>query len=331
MLSLTTDEIDEISRLLATLRCNHRSADDPEFLLTAQVHARLLPLRVHEYLNRFRRLETGIAMISGHPVDDVAVGRTPSHWNQLDSPSPTLDQDLLLVLYAAVLGDVFGWATQQDGRIVHDVLPIKEHEGEQLGTAADVLLDWHTEDAFHPHRADWVVLACIRNPGATPTTVALSDDLYLSDEEARVLRQPRFRITPDNSHLPQNNSAGAADFTVVEQLRSNPPAIPLLWGDPGRPYMRADPSFWAPADSEDEHARDALQHFSLEIERQLRDVVLRPGDFCFLDNYKVVHGRQPFAARYDGSDRWIKRVCVTRDLRKSWDGRADLLGQVLGG
>jgi len=35
-----------------------------------------------------------------------------------------------------------------------------------------------------------------------------------------------------------------------------------------------------------------------------------------------VHGRKPFTARFDGTDRWLKRVCITRDLRKSRDARA---------
>jgi Fe(II)/alpha-ketoglutarate-dependent arginine beta-hydroxylase len=331
MLSLGEQEIEEITLLLASLRRRYRGAEDPELLLDAAVHARRLPVRVQEHVNRFRREEPGYTIVSGHPIVDASVGPTPSHWNQLPDPSPTLDQDLLLVLYAALLGDAFGWATQQDGRIVHDVLPIKENEGQQLGTAADVVLTWHTEDAFHPHRPDWVILACIRNPTCTATTVAVSDDLQLAEDDARVLREPRFQILPDNSHLPQHNSGrGSVDFDAIEQLLVSPPAIPLLWGDPTRPYIRADASFWDVADPDDAEASAVLQRFSEEIERRLRDVVLHPGDFCILDNYKVVHGRKPFAAGYDGEDRWLKRVCVTRDLRKSRSIRPNLLSQVLG-
>src|SRR5919198_1391134 len=121
MLSLDTQEVQEIVELLASLRRNYESAEDPSFLLDASVSARLLPSRVQDYLNRFRRQEPGYLVISGHPIDDASIGPTPRHWNQLPYPSPTLEQDLLLVLYAALLGDVFGWATQQDGRVVHDV------------------------------------------------------------------------------------------------------------------------------------------------------------------------------------------------------------------
>jgi alpha-ketoglutarate-dependent taurine dioxygenase len=44
---------------------------------------------------------------------------------------------------------------------------------------------------------------------------------------------------------------------------------------------------------------------------------LQSGDFWFLDNFRVVHGRKPFKARHDGSDRWLKRVNVSCDQRKS--------------
>ena len=57
------------------------------------------------------------------------------------------------------------------------------------------------------------------------------------------------------------------------------------------------------------------------MDEVIEDDALAPGDFIFVDNYKAVHGRKPFKAHYDGTDRWLKRVNITRDLRKSRDGR----------
>jgi hypothetical protein len=31
----------------------------------------------------------------------------------------------------------------------------------------------------------------------------------------------------------------------------------------------------------------------------------------------MVHGRKPFRARFDGTDRWLRRLNVAVDLRKS--------------
>lgn len=331
MLHIGNDDLQEIASLITSLRGRYERADDPEFLYNATLLARDLPWAILDYLNRFRREEWGYALIRGHGDPQGGFGPTPAHWNRIEHPSPTLDRDFLLILYGAVLGDAFGWATQQDGRIVMDVLPIKEHEGEQLGTAADVELCWHTEDAFHPLRPDWIILACIRNPHRTATLIACVDDLRLSEEDVRVLLEPRFCILPDNSHLPKHNSnASNADFGTIDALSDRPPPISLLWGDPASPYIRADKSFWTLADLGDHEAQAALDRLSAEIRRNLREFCLELGDFCFLDNFKAVHGRRPMIARYDGSDRWLKRICVTRDLRKSRAERGGKLLQVVG-
>jgi alpha-ketoglutarate-dependent taurine dioxygenase len=58
-------------------------------------------------------------------------------------------------------------------------------------------------------------------------------------------------------------------------------------------------------------------------------VVLEPGDVCLIDNLKSVHGRKPFLARYDGSDRWLKRINIARDLRKSRACRQGPNGRIL--
>ena len=46
-------------------------------------------------------------------------------------------------------------------------------------------------------------------------------------------------------------------------------------------------------------------------------VVLEAGDLLVLDNHRVVHGRSPFAARFDGADRWVQRAFVVADLDAS--------------
>jgi alpha-ketoglutarate-dependent taurine dioxygenase len=53
------------------------------------------------------------------------------------------------------------------------------------------------------------------------------------------------------------------------------------------------------------------------IDESLTGVALRPGECLFIDNYRAVHGRSSFQARFDGTDRWLKRINIARDLRKS--------------
>ena len=62
---------------------------------------------------------------------------------------------------------------------------------------------------------------------------------------------------------------------------------------------------------------------------QIGDVLLHPGDICFIDNFKAVHGRRAFKARYDGHDRWFKRINITRDLRKSRAERSGATSRII--
>ena len=52
-----------------------------------------------------------------------------------------------------------------------------------------------------------------------------------------------------------------------------------------------------------------------ELEARQYDVVVESGALLVVDNYLAVHGRRPFNARYDGTDRWLKKLTVSRNLR----------------
>jgi hypothetical protein len=44
-----------------------------------------------------------------------------------------------------------------------------------------------------------------------------------------------------------------------------------------------------------------------------RPVTLDEGDLLVVDNRRALHGRVPFEARHDGSDRWLLRAYVWAD------------------
>jgi hypothetical protein len=149
--------------------------------------------------------------------------------------------------------------------------------------------------------------------------------LELDPGVARTLSEPRYTIRPDESHgAADGGHHGADDDTLkgayrhIEEMLNNPRPQPVLLGHPRSPYLRLDPYFMPPGDEVSQRALDSLIR---EIDSKLSEVVLRPGDFLFVDNYRAVHGRKSFKARYDGADRWLKRINVTRDLRKSRDSR----------
>jgi Fe(II)/alpha-ketoglutarate-dependent arginine beta-hydroxylase len=238
----------------------------------------------------------------------------------------------MFVLYGSLLGDAFAWATQQDGHLMHDVFPIEADKYDQLGSGSEQVLWWHSEDAFHPYRADYLGLMCLRNPDRVGTLVGAPDLSRLSREQLDILFAARYLIKPDESHLEKNesdlrkqerehggNEALDSAYQKINRLNCAPPPMALLLGTRQAPYLRLDPYFTTPLDDE---ASAALNALAKTIDDNLQEVVLQPGDCFFIDNYRIVHGRKAFKARYDGTDRWLKRINLTRDLRKSHGSRS---------
>lgn len=341
-LELLDTEVVEIRQLLNDITRQYHSVEDAEFMHNACLYAHQLPWRVRAGLNDFKLLETaGICVISGYPIDHDKIGPTPEHWKKKmeRDVSPSLHEEILLVLYGSLVGELFGWSTQQAGYIVHDVLPIKGHENEQLGSGSEQKLWWHTEDAFHPYKGDYVTLMCLRNPDNVATTVASVEDIHLSAEHLQILFEPHFTIRPDESHLLKNrpdtskpvddgNSLLAAAYERIQEMNTRPQKVPVLFGDPRSPYMCLDPYFMD-LDQLEPAPRQALDALIAAIEANLKGLVLKPGEVCFIDNFRAVHGRNPFKARYDGNDRWLKRINITRDIRKSRGGRPSTASRVL--
>lgn len=339
-LELTDMEVSEIQGVLNEIAETYRTVEDEDFIHNAPLYAQELPRRVRQFLNDFKLLEpSGASIISGYPIDEAKIGPTPVHWKARVASPPTIHEEALAVLYGSLLGDVFGWSTQQNGYLVHDILPIKGHEQEQMGTGSEQKLWWHTEDAFHTCRGDYIGLLCLRNPDNVATTMASIDDLRIDEKYLKILFEPRFTIRPDESHLNKNRANGLqatngmakfldAAYERIELMNSNPPKRPVLFGDPRSPYMVLDPYFMD-LDRLDSESLQALNAFIDAIDESLNGAVLQPGDMCFIDNYRAVHGRNPFKARYDGKDRWLKRVNVSRDLRKSRSFRLSSRSRIL--
>jgi len=332
-LSLSASEVEAVQALTREIALEHQSVEEPQFTRRATLYAHELPRRIRQFLNEFKLLEPadGVCLISGYPIDNTGIGKTPSHWKWKLDATASLPEQIMFVLYGCLLGEPFAWATQQDGYLMHDVFPIEGNKYDQLGTGSEQTLWWHTEDAFHPYRADYLGLMCLRNPEGVATTLGSPDLSRLSQEQLDVLFQPRYVIKPDESHSEKNESDlhkqsrennGDAllniAFEKIRKLYSAPPQVSILFGDRQNPYICLDPYFTTPLDDE---AGAALNALAQTVDDNLHEVVLQPGDCLFVDNYRTVHGRKAFKARYDGTDRWLKRLNLTRDLRKSHGSR----------
>lgn len=335
--SFLDHDIQEVQALVADIVSRYDSVEQPEFLREANLLAHELPRWLREFLLEFKYLEPadGVCILSGYPIDESRIGPTPKSWNSRAVPSRTLPEEVLFILVGSLLGDPIAWATQQDGFIVHDILPIRGLEQEQLGCGSEVLLTWHTEDAFHPYRGDHLGMLCLRNPDRVPTTIGSLANARLSSRQIDLLFEPHFTIRPDESHLVKHKAAQRsinenlrAAYDQIEKMRDRPDKIALLYGAREAPYLRIDPYFMEPVEDHPE-AQAALDALIKAIDESMEDMALEPGDICFIDNFRMVHGRKPFKARYDGTDRWLKRINITYDLRKSRAARSSSPSRVL--
>lgn len=328
-LVLHEDEIVAIGQLVSELAAKYETVESAEFQRQASVFAADLPRRVRGALGEYRSAERdAVIVLSGLRVSDAEIGATPRVRRATPDTPLTLTYDLAFYLVACLLGDPIAWATQQNGRLMHDVFPIRDHEHEQIGWGSAEELVWHTEDAFHPQRPDYLGLMCLRNPDEVATTVAEIDDIVpgLEPELRDFLCQPRFRIAPDDSHRLRNaNSPAGQDprartliqqsYEFVERLAGEPESVAVFFGGADAPYLRIDPFYMQGAQGEREQR--ALDSLAESVDSALSGIVLRPGDICFIDNYRAVHGRKAFRARFDATDRWLRRLNIARDLRRS--------------
>lgn len=211
--------------------------------------------------------------------------------------------EILICLISSLLGQIFGWKAEQNSRFIHDIIPIKEHENSQESTGSYQLIHWHTEEAFHPFSSDYLSLLCLKNEQEISTTYCSINSLDLSDSEYDILFEPRFIFNKVSSHK---------SLDEKENLYINS----VLYGDRNKPFIRIDYYFMDVIDG-DINASYALNKLINLIDNSLKKIVLKPGDLLLIDNALCVHGRDAFIPKYDGKDRWLKRVNITRDIYKS--------------
>lgn len=293
----------EIALTLTTGRAG-RTLTDPALPALIGARAADLPAEVHAAV-RPPATDAGACVLSRLPLTDAEIGPTPPDWETAtawsadpDRPGSSFEWDIAMLLLAAAAGEPFGWAGQQDGRLINNIVPAAGHEFEQSGASSTVLLSPHTEDAFHPGRANLLMLACLRNPDGVGTTVSSVRRTRLSPAQRAVLCTPTLPILPDVSY--------GSEFD-----RNTAVPVPTLWHEAGGDAltMRYDPAY-TPLDDAGPDFRAAYEHLERELERVCVLATLRPGELLLMDNDVTVHGRVPFTARYDGTDRWLKRVNI---------------------
>lgn len=310
---LTEEEKKQINVLIDDVVAKYKTAEDEEFIQDAKTLSAKLPTGLREYfLATDDASHSGLLLIKG-VGQQKALPTTPKTWFIEDSYKPDFRSDYLAIIFASMLGEPFGFETQQTGKLIHDILPIKGREFSQEGANSLQMLNFHTEDTFHPYRADYICLTCMRNPQKVGTLLAGLRDLDLSDEVKATLFKPYFHHLSDDTH--------------IEDI-ATPQFEPILFGDKSEPYIRFDYDFTV-ASTGNKAAEEAIEALNLEVQRKYFEINIEEGDFCFVDNYKWLHGRKSFAAKFDGKDRWLRRFNIKTDLNEAIEYRPRAVSRML--
>ncbi|MEU5093683.1 TauD/TfdA family dioxygenase [Streptomyces sp. NPDC020996] len=282
------------------------AVDHPDWIAAARLAGCALPLRLLQAVRAYRNDPgtEGLLLIGGLPLDPAALPPTP-HVPDSFEPAPTLPA-ALAALIGLQLGELVAYRDEKRGALVQNVVPVPALAASQ-SNGGSVPLEFHTENAFHPDRPDYVGLLCLRpaREGVGTNIASVRRALpLLTDKEVALLSEPRFlTAAPPSFH--------AADCS---------PAHPVLSGAPDDPDIRVD--FHATT-AVDQEAAAVLLRLRSALATVRRDLELRSGDLVFLDNRLVVHGRSAFVPRYDGRDRWLHRVFVSLDNRRNRARRID--------
>jgi L-asparagine oxygenase len=203
----------------------------------------------------------------------------------------------------------YGFATQQAGVIHNNVVPIREladvanHNG-----SASRGFALHTEEAAFnigpgfDISPELLTLHCLRNATGVPTVLAVPDWDEFPEAARRTLGREEFFNEIGLSHGGRKNSPGVPVSVVYgpaddPRVRVNFGTIDLGGHSPGQ--------------------QAALLELKGHLEARKINLVLRPGQIALIDNRRVLHGRPAYkpgrAPRYDGTDRWLRRLVVADD------------------
>jgi alpha-ketoglutarate-dependent taurine dioxygenase len=244
------------------------------------------------------------------PTGDVP----PTPATPTTATTKDLTSETALLTVARALGQPVGYQPELGGCLVQNICPTALAADRQVSTSSKVELMFHTEAAFHPHRPRFLLLLCLRQDPERQATTTLASVRELLDALAprtrRVLFEPRFRTAADESYV-----GGRPTQLGAPQ--------PILAGDWDAPTMVFDADLMVGVDAEAEAAIGALV---TAIAERHTGAALEPGDLLVVDNSVAVHGRSPFRAHFDGTDRWLQRVFVVADLTPS---AADRRGRII--
>jgi L-asparagine oxygenase len=169
----------------------------------------------------------------------------------------------------------------------------------------------HTESSFHPYRPSYVLLLCLRGDEAVATTYANDFDIVpkLSQEAVSILQKEWFTTQIDQSFRANGQPDIDVRTAILERVSPDENSGWKITYDSW--FMKA---VGDGTDESRKQAELALLEMREAVNSSTNEVFLKTGDLLVINNDCTVHGRKPFQPRYDGTDRWVQRMLVVREM-----------------
>src|SRR4051812_49422195 len=195
-IELTSDERSDLAALVARLSDTApHLVDDAGWQAQARLASCHLPPRVLAAIRMFRHDSgvDGLLTITNLPIVPGSLPATPNVKDSVERAATAPAS--IATLLGQQLGEVIAYRDEKHGALVQNVVPVKALATSQ-SNGGSVPLEFHTENAFHPHRPDYVGLLCLRpaHRDQVGTRVAAIRRAFpLLDPVSRaILREPRF-------------------------------------------------------------------------------------------------------------------------------------------
>lgn len=200
--------------------------------------------------------------------------------------------------HAETWGFPAAYKQEQNGRLIHNLIPQRKYETDQISGSSKKELELHTESAFHPYKPSHLHLLCLRGDENAATTYANIEDILpqLSKAEIEILQQTLFLTGVDQSFKLNNEPSSDQ---MIFPLRKKIDKWEICYdGD-----LTTGINLFA---------GEALDALRKAINNVVKEITLKKGQLLTIDNTTTIHGRKPFQARYDGTDRWLQRTTTVR-------------------
>jgi len=233
------------------------------------------------------------------PADDCA--------DSLERQTLLHRADTFLLGASYMLGEAYGYITEQEGRMVQDVKPEKDAAYSPSYKGSKAQLNFHNDitftlpESFYVSNPDYTCLYCVRAPAEPVYTYVITVEKILellTEEEVRIAKTPIFHFSSPYGYNEVYNN-GESIWIKEKPILSGTDSPEIFLTASG---VKTDvPEGQALIRKLSEVVFDTANAQAVNLEK---------GQALLIDNRRALHARSAFDPEFDGNDRWLRRVYV---------------------